>query len=122
MDTLPNLSVLDLACNDITPVGLNHLLQLYKRNFVLFIVGNRISDVGLENLCKVLDTLPNLSVLDLACNDITPVGLNHLCAMVTSPEHAALQVSSEYKKKLKGMVAHLVVCLMTIEADPRSGP
>ena len=56
-------------------------------------VGNRISDVGLENLCKVLDTLPNLSVLDLACNDVTPVGLNHLCSIVTAAENRALQVS-----------------------------
>ena len=56
-------------------------------------VGNRIGDVGMENLCKILDTLPNLSVLDLTCNDITPVGLNHLCSAITVEETKCLQVS-----------------------------
>ncbi|XP_053390482.1 tonsoku-like protein, partial [Mercenaria mercenaria] len=31
--------------------------------------GNRICDTGLENLCKVLNTVPNLVYLGLACND-----------------------------------------------------
>ena len=55
-------------------------------------VGNRIGDLGVESLCTVLPTLPNLAHLGLVCNDITPEGLKHLCALLTTGTDTPLQV------------------------------
>ena len=68
----------------------SYIVDLFYLEIIF--AGNRIGDVGMENLSKVLDSLPNLSVLDLSCNDITPVGLSHLCAVLTT-ETKCLQVS-----------------------------
>lgn len=61
------------------------------------ISGNRICDIGLENLCKVLNTIPNLVYLGLACNDVTVEGLKSLCAAVSIENSKALQVTWLFK-------------------------
>ncbi|XP_052815390.1 tonsoku-like protein [Mya arenaria] len=83
------LSNLALGASRIQPVlrAIQHHTTLRE----LFLSGNRLGDEGLGNLCKILSTIPNLTLLSLTCNDITPEGLQLMTAAATAENSKALQ-------------------------------
>ncbi|XP_029650533.2 tonsoku-like protein [Octopus sinensis] len=51
----------------------------YQSNLCFMnLTGNRLGDVGLQSLAKVLNTIPSLTSLDISCNGITLKGLKEL--------------------------------------------
>ena len=81
----------------------------------LLLLGNRLSDVGLENLCEVAATIPNVSSLNLACNDITHVGLKTLadCLQVVPSDGKKTPFQVTYFGYMK-IVVHLYNAILVL--------
>ncbi|KAL4234064.1 hypothetical protein ACF0H5_005718 [Mactra antiquata] len=84
-----NLMDLVLKSQRFQPVlkSIQHQTCLRELN----IRGNRLGDTGLENLCKVINTIPNITLLCIACNDITTQGLKCLVSTVSDVNKKSLQ-------------------------------
>ncbi|KAI0209440.1 Tonsoku-like protein [Lamellibrachia satsuma] len=73
-----DLDLTDLALRSQRFLPVARALQCEHRLKELHLSGNRLGDSGLESLCQIAPTIPNLGTLNLACNEITQVGLKKL--------------------------------------------
>ncbi|XP_050398300.1 tonsoku-like protein [Patella vulgata] len=77
-ETTGHLVLSNLALRPVQIQPVFRALQGQNNLTILNLQGNRMGDIGVENLSKTFEAMPNLTSLNVACNNITSIGIKHI--------------------------------------------